>query len=57
MILRGAAAAADAEILLGLEDNRGAGDGRELGAQAGDDLIGRGFALLVGFERKEAAAA
>src|SRR4029077_12180914 len=40
LILRGAAAAADAEILNGLQIQSGAGDSTRLGADARDDLVG-----------------
>ena len=40
LILRVAAAAADLDVLLGLEKERGAGDAGEFAAQSVDDLVG-----------------
>src|SRR4029077_8763852 len=49
----GAAAAADAEILNGLQIQSGAGDSTGLGADARDDLVGASFSLVARFELRE----
>ena len=47
LVLRARAAPADAHVLHRLQEQRDAGDARQLGAQAGDDLVGGGLALVV----------
>ena len=48
--------AADAQVLHGLQEQRGAGHLRELAAEPVDHLVGGGLALAEGLERDEHAA-
>ena len=56
LVLRVAGASADVDVLNRLQEQLDAGDTRQLGAQAIDDLVGGGFALAAGLERDEHAA-
>ena len=51
LVERVAAAAADAEVLRGLQKGRGDGQAVQLGAQAVDDLHGADLALVERLER------
>ena len=55
LILRLGEPAADVDVLPGLHEEEGARDLCHLGAQALDDLLGRGVALLEGLELNEKA--
>jgi len=53
LILGIALASPDVDVLDGVEEKAGAGDARELGAKAGDDLIDRHLALPIGRKNDE----